>query len=217
MRIKILLVEDHTLVRKGLVSLLESESEIEVVGEAENGREALAMAESLQPDIIVMDMSMPELNGLDATRQILKSNPLTSIIILTMYTDEEYVIEVIKTGAKGYLFKQAAPTELITAINTVNKGEIYLSPQISETVKELIKTEIPRNSSKKDNVLTSREREIVQLIAEGNSNKKIAEVLFISVKTVDSHRTKIMSKLKLHSTADITRYAIRKGLVSAEH
>lgn len=213
--IRVLLAEDHTIVRKGLISLLKDEMGIEVIGEAENGREAINKVEELMPDIVVMDISMPLLNGLDATRQIKKRFPDVIVLILTMHIDDAYIFEVMQAGASGYIIKKAVPTELVSAIQAVYQGDIYLSPKVS---KKVIQEYLKQVDSGKENIepkLTDREREVVQLIAEGNSNRKIGESLFISVKTVESHRAKIMEKHNLHSTADITRYAIRKGIVSS--
>jgi len=213
---RVLLAEDHTIVRKGLVSILDNEFGMEVIGEAEDGREAVKKAEALNPDIVVMDISMPKLNGLDATRQIKKNFPEVKVIILTMHMDDEYVFEVLHAGASGYIIKQAAPTELITAIHSVVKGDIYLSPKISKTViQEFLKQSVSGKTNAEPQ-LSEREREIVQLIAEGHPNREIGELLHISIKTVESHRSKIMDKLDLHSTADITRYAVRKGIISAD-
>ena len=210
--IRILLVEDHTMVRKGLRSLLENETGIEVVDEAGNGREAIQKVESLKPDIVVMDISMPTLNGLDATRQIKRQHPDMKILILTMHTAEEYVFEVLDAGASGYVVKQSAPNELVTAIHAVSRGETYLSPKVSGLVVQEILNGVRKK--KKEPRLTEREREIVQLIAEGHSNREIADTLHISIKTVDTHRSNLMEKLDLHSIADITRYAIRNKIIN---
>ena len=216
-KIQILLADDHMIVRKGLASILNNEPGLEVIGEAEDGREAVQKVEELNPDIVVMDISMPQLNGLDATRQIKKRFPDMKILILTMHISDEYVYEVLQAGASGYILKQAAPTELLSAIQSVQQGDIYLSPKVSKTVinEYLKKSQIDK--IKTESQLTEREREIVQLIAEGNSNREIAEILHISIKTVESHRTKVMEKLDLHSTANITRYAIRKGIISVNN
>ena len=210
--IRILLVEDHMMVRKGLRSLLENETGIEVVDEAGNGREAIQKVESLKPDIVLMDISMPTLNGLDATRQIKRQHPDMKILILTMHTAEEYVFEVLDAGASGYVVKQSAPNELVTAIHAVSRGETYLSPKVSGIVVQEILNGVLKK--KKEHRLTEREREIVQLIAEGHSNREIADTLHISIKTVDTHRSNLMEKLDLHSIADITRYAIRNKIIN---
>ena len=216
--IKVLLADDHTIVRKGLHALLEAENDIEVVGEAEDGREALKKAERLQPDVVVMDIAMPGLNGLEATRQIKKHFPTIKVLILSMHTNEEYIFQTLRSGASGYLVKKAAPIDLVLAIQAVKRGESFLSPSISKTVIE----EYIRNAEKSVKegdpfeILTNREREILQLIAEGFSNREIAERLYISVKTVETHRAHIMEKLAIHSAAALTKYAIRKGLISLE-
>lgn len=215
--IKVLLAEDHTIVRKGIRSLLDDEAAIEVVGEAENGRDAVAKTEELLPDVVLMDYTMPILNGLEATRQIKKRFPDVKIVILTMHTDEEYVFQFLQAGAAGYLVKQTAPKELMSAIQTVYQGESYLSPSVSkmvieEFVRQTQATQVESNYEK----LTDREREILQLIAEGFSSKDIATQLHISLKTVGVHRTNLMNKLDIHSVPDLVRYAIRKGIVGLE-
>ncbi len=215
--IKVLLAEDHTIVRKGIRSLLDDEIAIEVVGEAENGRDAIEKTEELSPDVIVMDYTMPILNGLEATRQIKKRFPEVKIVILTMHTDEEYVFQFLQVGAAGYLVKQTAPKELISAIQTVYQGESYLSPSVSKMViEEFVRhtqaTQVESNYEK----LTDREREIFQLIAEGFSSKDIADQLHISLKTVGVHRINLMNKLDIHSVPDLVRYAIRKGVIGLE-
>jgi DNA-binding NarL/FixJ family response regulator len=214
---RVLLAEDHTIVRKGLRSLLDKETGIKVVGEAEDGREAIAKAEELHPDVVVMDIAMPGLNGLEATRQIKKRFPDMKIIILTMHTNEEYVLQTLKAGASGYLVKKAAPAELISAINAINKGNSFLSPSISRMVIDEYIRRSKKISEGEEGFeqLTVREREVLQLIAEGRKTREIAELLYISIKTVETHRAHIMNKLDIHSTAELTRYAIRKGIISS--
>ena len=216
--IKVLLADDHTIVRKGLCSLLEGEADIEVIGEAENGREAIKLAEKLHPDIVVMDISMPCLNGLEATRQLKKHFPEIKILILTMHANEEYVFQTLQAGAEGYLVKKAAPSELVLAIREVHQDNFFLSPTISRTViDEYIRRadEINGEGDALKN-LTARETEVLQLIAEGRKNREIAELLFISIKTVETHRAHIMDKLDIHSTAELTHYAISKGIISSD-
>ena len=215
---KVLLAEDHTIVRKGLRSLLDKETGIKVVGEAEDGREAIAKAEELYPDVVVMDIAMPGLNGLEATRQIKKRFSDMKIIILTMHANEEYILQSLKAEASGYLVKKAAPAELISAINAVHKGHSFLSPSISRTViDEYIRRSKEISEGEKGfEQLTVREREVLQLIAEGRKTREIAELLYISIKTVETHRAHIMNKLDIHSTAELTRYAIRKGIISSD-
>ncbi len=214
---RVLLAEDHTIVRKGLRSLLDKETGIEVVGEAEDGREAIVKAEELHPDVVVMDIAMPGLNGLEATRQIKKRFSDIKIIILTMHANEEYILQSLKAGASGYLIKKAAPAELISAINAVHKGHSFLSPSISRMViDEYIRRSKEISEGEEGfEQLTVREREVLQLIAEGRKTREIAELLYISIKTVETHRAHIMNKLDIHSTAELTQYAIRKGIISS--
>ena len=214
---RVLLAEDHTIVRKGLRSLLDKETGIEVVGEAEDGREAIVKAEELHPDVVVVDIAMPGLNGLEATRQIKKRFPDMKILILTMHANEEYILQSLKAGASGYLVKKSAPAELISAINAVHKGNSFLSPSISRTViDEYIRRSKEISEGEEGfEQLTVREREVLQLIAEGRKTREIAELLYISIKTVETHRAHIMNKLDIHSTAELTRYAIRKGIISS--
>ena len=214
-KIKVLLAEDHTIVRKGLHSLLEKEIGVEVVGEAEDGREAVRKAEKLQPDVVVMDIAMPGLNGLEATRQIKKRFPEMKIIILTVHANEEYVLQTLRAGASGYLVKKAAPADLIEAIQAVYKGDSFLSPSISKTViDEYIRQ--TETKSERDIIygkLTTREREVFQLIIEGHKNREIADLLYVSIKTVETHKAHIMDKLNVHSTAELIRYAMDKDLI----
>jgi two-component system response regulator NreC len=213
----VLLVEDHTIVRKGLRSLLESEADIRVVGEAENGREAIEKVEELRPDVVVMDISMPGLNGLEATRQIKKRFREVQVLVLTVHTSEEYILQILRAGASGYLIKQAAPAELISAIQAVHRGGAFLSPSISKKVLEdyvrRAEATAQRDSLER---LTDREREVLQLIAEAYSTREIAELLHISIKTAETHRAHLMQKLGLHSAAELTRYAILKGIVTLD-
>ena len=214
-KIKVLLAEDHTIVRKGLRSLLDKEIGIKIVGEAGDGREAMKKAEALQPDVVLMDIAMPGLNGLEATRQLKKRFPEMKIIILTMHANEEYVLETLRAGASGYLVKKAAPADLIEAIQAVYKGDSFLSPSISKTViDEYIRQ--AETKSERDIVygkLTNREREIFQLIIEGHKNREIADLLYVSIKTVETHKAHIMDKLNVHSTAKLIRYAMDKDLI----
>ncbi len=213
--IRVLLVEDHTIVRKGLRSLLDSEIGIKIVGEAEDGREAVRKAEKLQPDVVVMDIAMPGLNGMEATRQIKKRFPGMKIIILTVHANEEYVLQTLRTGASGYLVKKAAPADLIEAIQAVYKGDAFLSPSISKTViDEYIRQ--TETKSERDIIygkLTTREREVFQLIIEGHKNREIANLLHVSIKTVETHKAHIMDKLNVHSAAELIRYAMDKDLI----
>jgi DNA-binding NarL/FixJ family response regulator len=205
---RIILADDHLIVRQGLKSILEKESHT-VVGEAGDGREAVRLAQELCPDIAVLDLSMPLLNGLDAAREIVKVSPQTRVILLTMHTEDPYVMEALRAGIRGYLLKTQAAQDLVQAIHEVSRGSMYLSPGISRTVVEayLAKSELPPDP------LTPREREVLQLIAEGKTTKEAAAVLGVSVKTAESHRTRIMEKLEIHETASLVRYAIRRGLI----
>ncbi len=217
-KIKVLLAEDHTIVRKGIRSLLDDDKDIEVVDEAEDGREAIEKAEKLQPDVVVMDITMPGLNGLEATRQIKKHFPEIKVLILSMHANEEYIFQTLRAGASGYLIKKAAPRDLILAIQAAKRGESFLSPSISRTVIEeyIKKAEKTNEEEGPFERLTDREREVLQLIAEGYSNREIADKLYISTKTVETHRSHLMEKLNINNVADLTKYAIRKGLISLE-
>jgi DNA-binding NarL/FixJ family response regulator len=210
----VLVAEDHTIVRKGICSLIDGKADIQVVGEAEDGREAIEKAEALTPDVVLMDITMPHLNGLEATRQIKKRCPQVKILALTMYTNEEYILQIIQAGASGYVIKQAAPAELISAIHAVYRGDTFLSPSVSKVIiDEYMKHRASSTSARYDE-LTDREREVLQLLAEGHSNRSIAEELNISIKTVGVHRTSIMKKLKCQSVSDLVKYALRKGIIS---
>jgi two-component system response regulator NreC len=212
-KIRVLVADDHTMVRKGLCSLLEAKPDIEVVGEAEDGREAVEKVEALLPDVVLMDITMPRLNGLEATRQIKRLFPKVKIVALTMYTNEEYIQQFLQAGASGYVVKQAAPAELISAIQAVYRGDSFLSPLISRTViDEYLKRTEPAASSEQAK-LTDREREVLQLIAEGCSNRDIAQKLQISIKTAGVHRTNLMEKIGIHNVTDLVKYALRKGII----
>jgi len=217
-KIKVIIAEDHTIVRKGLCALLLGEPDIEVVGEAENGREAIKIVEKSLPDVVVMDIAMPGLNGLDTTRQLKKRFPNLKILILTMHDNEEYIFETLRAGASGYLVKRSAPNELISAIQSVYRNESYLSPAISKKVIEgFVQSGGQAAMEDEDYVkLTGREREVLQLIAEGKANREIARLLHISIKTVESHKAHIMEKLDIRNIAELTQYAIRKGLISLD-
>ncbi len=214
-RISVLLAEDHTIVRKGLRSLLDREISIEVIGEAEDGREAVRKAEELQPDVVVMDIGMPGFNGLEATRRLKKRFPGMKIIILTVHNNEEYVLQALRDGASGYLLKKAAPSDLISAIQAAYRGESFLSPSIARTVIDeyLRQTEKVSERDEINEKLTDREREVLQLIAEGHPKREIAELLNISIKTVETHRAHILDKLDVSSTAELIQLTIRKGFL----
>jgi two-component system response regulator NreC len=211
--VTVLLAEDHTIVRKGLRSLLDGQPGIRVVGEAEDGREALAQVERLKPDIVLMDISMPLLNGIEATRQIRALRAGTRVIVLTVHSHEEYVLQALHAGARGYLPKSAAPDELVAAIRAVSQGEPFLSQSLPCTAAaECLRKAAPDPYER----VTPREREVLQLIAEGHRNREIAELLHISVKTVETHRAHLLEKLGVRSTAELTQYAIRKGVIAPE-
>ena len=216
-KIKVLLAEDHTIVRKGLRSLLDGETDIEVIGEAEDGREAVQKTQQLRPDIVLMDITMPGLNGLEATRQIKKRFPEVKVLVLTMHANEEYILQVLQAGASGYVVKQAVVGELVSALRAVQRGDSFLSPSICRrVVEEYIRQAAARAERDSYGELTEREREVLQLIAEGHSNKSIADSLSISVKTVETHRAHLLEKLGIGSTAELIRYAIRKKVIDLE-
>ena len=215
--ITIILVDDHVIMRDGLRHLLDEESDIKVVGEADNGRKAVKLALEKKPDIVIMDIAMQDMNGIEATRQITSDNPDIKVIALSMHSERQIVVGVFRAGASGYLLKESSGLELVDAIRTIHLGRKYLSQKISDIVLQEI------SNVKKDteeigvDILTNRECEILQLISEGNSTKKIADVLFISPKTVESHRANIMEKLNIHNIPELTKYAIRAGLTSLEN
>lgn len=214
-KVTVLLADDHRVVRQGLRALVAGEPDFEVVGEADNGREAVLMAKKLLPDVVVMDIAMPLLNGLEATRQILRQLPATKVLVLSSYGD--YVQPLTQAGAAGYLIKQTAASELLNAIREVRKGNAFFSPSIARRLRDQCRGSLGGNGSPADAAtevqLTSRESEVLQLIAEGQPNKQIADGLGISVKTVEKHRQTLMAKLNIHCIADLTRYAISKGIV----
>lgn len=214
MKIRILLADDHTILRAGLKMMLNAQPDMEVVGEAQDGRQAIQEAQRLQPDVILMDITMPDINGIEATKQIRRLLPDIRILVLTMHEHDEYVFQALRAGAAGYMLKEAADTELITAIHVIKSGQFYLSPTAQSVVigdyLQRVRTGEERDSYSS---LTEREREILKLVAEGHTNNQIAERLIISPKTVDTHRTHIMDKLNLHSRAELVKYAMRRGLL----
>jgi DNA-binding NarL/FixJ family response regulator len=216
MSVRIILADDHKIMREGLRALLAKQKEIEVIAEADSGRGVIELCSQLHPDVVVIDISMPDLNGIDAARQITRDAPDIKVIALSMHSDKKYVKEMLSAGASGYLLKDAAFEELGMAIATVLKNKTYLSPQITDTVvKDYVNENVPQNSIA-STALSSREREVLQLIAEGKSTRDIAAKLYVSVKTVETHRKQIMDKLGLNSIAELTKYAIREGLTSVE-
>ena len=212
-KIRILLADDHTLVRSGIRSLLEDEPGLSVIGEAEDGRSAVTMACQLKPDVVVMDIAMPLLNGLEATRQIKTQCPGMKVLILSMHDNEEYIRQVLEAGAMGYILKDAAARELINAIRSVYRGEAVLSPAVTRLViEDYLRWGGSRPQEETDG-LSPREREVLQLIAEGYTNKQIAEILSISIKTVQAHRNNLMQKLDLHDRGELIKYAIQKKII----
>jgi two-component system response regulator NreC len=207
--IRVLLADDHAMVRKGFRLILEAQSDMEIAGEAGNGREAVELAEKLHPDVVVMDVAMPELNGIEATRRLAASSPHTRVLALSMHKDSVYVREILRAGARGYLLKDSIDTDLINAVRAVAKGDGYISPGVSDAVL----SDYRRHVTDPLDLLTSREREVLQMIAESKTNKEIAVSLNLSVYTIDAHRGKIMEKLNLHSTGELVRFAVRHGLI----
>ena len=213
----ILLADDHQIVREGLRSLLEGEAGFQVVAEAGDGRTAVQLAKEHRPDVVVMDIGMPHLNGIEATRQIINSGAgHPKVIALSMHSDRRFMSEILKAGASGYLLKDSAAEELIGAIRAVAEGKVYLSPQIADVVVDDYLRRIPAAESTVFTALTPREREVLQLMAEGKATKQIAQLLHVSIKTVETHRRQLMEKLDLHSVAELTKYAIREGLTTIE-
>jgi two-component system, NarL family, response regulator NreC len=207
--IRILLADDHAVVRQGFKMILDAQADMEIVGEAGNGREAVDLVQKLKPDVVVMDVAMPELNGIEATRRVNDVSPHTRIIALSMHKDSVYVREVLRAGARGYLLKDSGAGDLVSAIRAVARGEGYLSPAISNAVLN----DYRRHVTNPIDLLTSREREVLQMLAEGKTNKEIATILNLSVYTVDAHRGRIMEKLNLHSINELVRFAVRNGLI----
>ncbi len=213
-KIKLMVADDHKIFRQGIKKLLEEEPDLQVAGEAANGREAVKKATELKPDVILMDIAMANLNGLEATKQIKKVLPDVKVIMLTMHKNEEYVLQSFQAGASGFILKEGAVEELVSAIRSIHQDKSFLSPTISKTLIDayLRKAETGKTETPFD-LLTDREREVLQLIAEGYTNREVAKALFISVKTVEAHRAHIMQKLNIHEVAKLVKYAIQKGLV----
>jgi two-component system response regulator NreC len=213
--IKILLADDHDVVRAGLQFLLQRQEDMEIVGEASDGRQVVRLAEELSPSVIVMDIAMPQLNGIDAAAQILHRDPDIKIIILSMYADEEFLVRALTAGVKGYLLKDAVQADLIRAVRAVATGRSFFSPAIAQTLAEdYVRQMQSKGTEDSYELLTEREREILQLLAEGKSNKEVATLLNVSPYTVETHRTHLMQKLNLHNTAEIVLYAVRKKIVA---
>jgi DNA-binding NarL/FixJ family response regulator len=214
-KISVLLADDHTIVRQGLKALLSTEPDIEVVGEADNGRQAVQMAQRLQPNVLVMDIAMPQLNGLEATRQIIREGLSTKVLMLSSYGDDEYVHQLTEAGASGYLIKQTAANDLIKAIREAEKGNAYFSPSISKRLLDYYRDAYLKGRAvrRRSEQLTGRELEVLQRVAEGEVNKQIAAALCISIKTVEKHRQQLMNKLNIHDVAGLTRYAMTHGVI----
>ncbi len=213
--IRILLADDHTVIRKGLRLLLDSQPGFQVIAEAADGRQTVALAEVHQPDVIVLDVAMPTLNGIEAARQISARQPQTAIVFLSMHSDEGYVLKALKAGAKAYLLKDSAEHDLIHAIRAVNQGKAFFSPAISKMmVEEYMRQMQEREVEDSYELLTTREREVLQLLAEGKANKEVANILNLSLYTVETHRGNILQKLNLHSGAELILYAVRKGVIA---
>ncbi|MBN1475196.1 response regulator transcription factor [Candidatus Sumerlaeota bacterium] len=216
MRARVILADDHQMMREGLRTVLEQQSGVEVVGEADDGRGALRMVEELAPHVVVMDVGMPELNGIEATRQITSKHPAVKVVALSIHCDRRYVLEMLEAGASAYVVKEAAASDLIDAIHAVMRNRKYLSPQITDVVVDsYVEMRIPIETAA-STALGPREREVLQLLAEGHTSSAIASKLHISVSTVETHRRNIMRKLDLHSVAELTKYAIREGLTTPE-
>ncbi|MFA7383689.1 MAG: response regulator transcription factor [Desulfurivibrionaceae bacterium] len=212
MKIKVIIIDDHKMVREGLRSLLVGEKDMEVIAEAGDGWEGVRLAEKLAPDVVIMDIAMPELNGIEATRQIMEKTTGIRVMVLSMHSDKRFVERTLKAGASGYLLKDCAFEELVRAIRTVMAGQIYLSPGIAS----LVVREYIENGLDSPPVLSAREREVLQLITEGKSTREIGLLLHISIKTVETHRQQIMKKLRLRTVAELTKYAIREGLTTLD-
>jgi len=207
--IRILLADDHALVRQGLSMLLAAQPDMQIVGQAGNGREAVELGGKLHPDVAVIDVAMPELNGIEATRRLAEVSPRTRVLALSMHKDSVYVREILRAGARGYLLKDSSDTDLLAAVRAIARGEGYISPRVSEAVL----SDYRRHVTDTLDLLTGREREVLQLIAEGKTNKEIAAALNLSVYTVEAHRGRVMEKLNLHSTGELVRFALRSGLI----
>lgn len=216
MTTKIILADDHKIIREGLRSLLDQQADMEVIAETQDGLSTVRLTQKLLPDVVIMDIGMPEMNGIEATRAIVSSAKSVKIIALSMHSDKRFVLEMLKAGASGYLLKDSAFEELVTAIHTVMASQRYLSPKVTDVVVEEYLGNLTRNESTVFTILTVREREVLQLLAEGKTTKLIAATLHVSVKTIETHRQQIMEKLNLRSIAELTKYAIREGLTSLE-
>jgi DNA-binding NarL/FixJ family response regulator len=215
MKIKILLVDDHKILRDGICSIVKGHSDMEVIGEAADGKTALRLVDELSPDLVIMDISMPDMNGIDATRRIIADHPDIKVVALSMHYDKQFVSEIFKAGASGYLLKDCAFDELAHAVRVVMENKTYINPQIASIVIESLVTQPqPASDQKAFSLLTEREKEVLRLIAEGQSTKEIASTLKVSAKTIESHRRQVMGKLNIRNVAELTKYAIREGLTT---
>lgn len=216
-KMKVLIVDDHVIVREGLRALLETQPDIKIVGEAANGQEALNKVVEVKPDIVLMDITMPGINGLEATRQIKQRNPDVKILVLTVHEGDEYFFKMLTAGASGYFVKGGSSNELVSAMRIVRQGDVYLCPTVAKKLLGEYLQRVRTGNNKKDyNGLTNRERQILKLIAEGDSNQKIAELLVLSPTTVQTHRTHIMAKLGIHNRTELVKYAIRHGFITLD-
>jgi DNA-binding NarL/FixJ family response regulator len=213
---KVLLVDDHAILREGIRMVLDAQSGIRVVGEAEDGRQALEMVENLQPDVVVMDIAMPNMNGAEATRQIKRRFPRTRVVILTMHENQQYLMQIVNAGATACVLKRSAGTELVTAVKAAARGESYFSPTMASMMLDVYRRRLVEEGSDELALLTEREREVLQLVAEGKTSQEIADQLFVSIKTVQTHRMHIMEKLDAHDRTDLVRHAIRLGVIPSE-
>jgi len=214
-KIRILLADDHTLIRGGLRLTIEQHADLAVVGEAEDGRQAVALAASLKPDVAVLDIGMPNLNGIEAAKQITQDGPAPAVVVLSMHRDETYILRALKAGVRGYLLKDSAESDLVRAIRAVAEGKSFFSPAVSKVLLEDYMRKLQRTGAEDSyDLLTLREREILQMVAEGKSNKEVAAILNLSVYTVETHRSNIMEKLKLKSLPELILYAVRKGIIA---
>jgi DNA-binding NarL/FixJ family response regulator len=213
--VRIVLADDHTIMRNGLRLLLERQPHLQVVGEAADGRQAVALSETSNPDVVIMDIGMPNLNGIEATRQIVNHSPRTAVAILSMHSDESYVIRALKAGARAYLLKDSAEADLLAAVRALTEGKSFFSPAISKIlVEDYMRQLESRGAEDTYELLTNREREILQMLAEGRTNKEVANMLNLSLYTVETHRTHILQKLNLHSVPELILYAVRKGIIA---